>query len=138
MLVLSGFLFLVFYALTSFGKENTKLFDPIQIGVETILILVFSYYYLYERMNDTSTLFIYSTYAFWIMLGIVLSLSGSLFVYIFTNYLSKEDLRQFWALTNFLSILRSIFFTVAIYINAKPPKNQLPTNPNDFELSSLN
>lgn len=124
-LLFSGLFFFIFYIAFTFLKDGSKHFDSIQIGVETIIILVFAYYYLYERMNDTSTLFIYSTYSFWVILGIVLSLSGSLFVYIFTNYLSNEEINRYWVITNVLSFLRFVFFTIAIIINAKPPRNNI-------------
>ena len=134
-LLITGICFTIFYFLfTALASEHAQI-DSIQIGVETIIILVFSYYYLYERMNDTNTLFIYNTYPFWIVIAIVLYLSGSFFVYIFVNYLSKDEIRKFWVITNIFSILKSILFAVAILIHAKPTKNTLRS---DLELSSLN
>ncbi|MDQ6609800.1 MAG: hypothetical protein M3Y85_08270 [Bacteroidota bacterium] len=99
--------------------------DSIQIGIETIIILSASFFYLYEQMNNTTTLFIYTKPAFWILLGIVLYLSGSFFVYIFANYLTPKELREYWIITNFFSILKNVFFCIAIYINAKPSKYDL-------------
>jgi hypothetical protein len=134
-LIYTGICFTIFYfSFTALAGEDVPI-DSIQIGIETIIILVFSYYYLYERMNDTNTLFIYNTYQFWVVIGMVLYLSGSFFVYIFTNYLSIEEIKKFWVITNIFSILKSILFTVAILIHAKPTRNTLNS---DLELSSLN
>jgi hypothetical protein len=110
--------------------------DSIPIGVETIIILIFSFYYLYERMNDTTTLFIYNTYQFWIVLAIVLYLAGSFFIYIFASYLRNNDeISKYWIITNIFSILKNIFFAIAVYINAKPSKDSIRY---DLELRSLN
>lgn len=124
-LVYVGICFTIFYVtFTAIAGEDVPI-DSIQIGIETIIILLFSYYYLYERMNDTSTLFIYNTYPFWVVIGVVLYLSGSFFVYIFTNNLSEDLIRRYWIITNIFSILKSILFAVAILIHAKPSKNTL-------------
>ena len=109
--------------------------DSIQIGIETIIVLVFSFYYLYEKTNDTTTLYIYSTFSFWIVIGMVLYLAGSFFIYLFASSLSKKEVAQYWAVTNFLSFLKNIFFAIAIIVNSKPTK-KIPVS--DFELSSLN
>jgi len=107
----------------------------IVIGVETILILIFAFYCLYEQTNDTSTLFIYTRSAFWIILGIVLYLAGSFFIYIFSSNLSEDERNKLWVITNGFSILKNIFFCIAIYINTKPPKESLRY---DVEIRSLN
>jgi hypothetical protein len=134
-LLIASICFTVFYfAFTAFAGEGLQ-FDSIQIGVETIIILVFAYYYLYERMNDTNTLFIYNTYPFWIVIGIVLYLSGSFFLYISINSLSNEEIVKYWVITNIFSIIKSILFTIAIVMHAKPTRNKLTS---DIELSRLN
>lgn len=96
--------------------------DSIPIGIETILILIFSFYYLYEQMQDTENLFIYTRYPFWIVLGMMLYLSGSFFIYIYTSQLVYDKtVAHYWMFTNIFSILKNIFFTIAILINAYQP-----------------
>ena len=135
MLLYIGICFTIFYfSFSALASEKTPI-DSIQIGIEAIIVLTFSYYYLYERMNDTNTLFIYNTYTFWVVIGMVLYLSGSFFIYLFTNFLSDAEIKKYWIITNIFSILKSILFTVAILIHAKPTRNTLNA---DLELSSLN
>jgi hypothetical protein len=129
---IASLIYIIFYIIYSLLYEVSILTVSIPIGVEAILILIFSFYYLYEQMNDTSTLFIYTKPAFWIILGMVLYLAGSFFVYIFSNYLNKDVREKYWVITNVLSILKNIFFCIAIHINAKPPKESLHY---DLELS---
>jgi hypothetical protein len=124
-------IFIVIYSLT----VKFKSIDSVPIGIETILIIIFAFYTLYEEMNDTTTLFIYNKPTFWIVLGIVLYLAGSFFIYIFASYLKREEVKKYWPITNVLSILKHVFFCIAIYRLAKASK----INPvYDKDVSSLN
>jgi hypothetical protein len=71
-------------------------------------------------MKDTENLFIYSRFSFWIILGMMIYLAGSFFIYIFATqfYLDEKTLAKYWIFTNIFSILKNIFFTIAIFINA--------------------
>jgi hypothetical protein len=133
--LLVGSAFVLSTVLFSYLNSQVRTIDSIQIGIETIIILLFSFYYLYERMNDTTTLYIYSTFHFWIVLGMVLYLSGSFFIYIFADTLPKTEVNRYWFITNILSIMKNIFFAIAIIVNSKPPKTFPPS---DFRLSGLN
>jgi hypothetical protein len=92
--------------------------DSIPIGIETILIFVFAFFYFFEQMNDTTDLFIYNKPSFWAVLGILLYLSGSFFIYIFANQITIKELGKYWIITNIASILKNILFAIAIYIQA--------------------
>ena len=112
-----------------------KFLDSIPIGVEAILILIFSFYYLYEQMQDTDNLFVYSRYPFWIVLGMMLYLAGSFFIYIYTSQLPASQIARYWIFTNVFSILKNIFFSLAIIIY----KSQVTKkNIRQFNLSLLN
>lgn len=124
-ILLSIIAFAVFsFAYLSYAKYTS--IDTVQIGVETILILIFSFFYLYEQMNNPTTLFIYNKYAFWIISGIMIYLAGSLFIYIFTYQVDTNVLQQYWLLTNVFTIVRNILVIIAILIYVKQQKNPNP------------
>lgn len=127
--------FTVFFFAYTFSVESVGFLDSIPIGIESILILAFGFYYLYQETNDTTTLFIYSKAEFWITLGIVLYLAGNFFIYIFTNILSAKEVYKYWFVTNLFSILKNIFFSIAMFVEAKPPK---PPARYDLDLSTYN
>jgi len=131
-----GVFFTIFNLLFPYLGRDYKNIDSIQIGIETIIVLIFSFYFLYEKMNDPSTLFIYNTFPFWIVLGMVIYLSGSFFIYIFADSISKQEVHKYWFVTNILSVLKNIFFSIGLMVNSKPPKDKMIIA--DFELSSLN
>ena len=104
--------------------------DSIPIGVETIFVLSFSFYFLFEQMNDTSTLFIYSRYQFWIVIGIMIYLAGSFFIFIFASRLDKQLMDQFWFLTNGFYSIMNVFFIIAFILRWRETKKV--TNPQQF------
>lgn len=109
-----------------FTTVQFRSIDSVPIGVETILILIYSFYYLYEQMNDTNNLFVYNKHSFWITSGIMLYLAGSFFIYIFANQVDKAILSQYWIFTNVFYIIKNLFFVIAILILLKQKKNPSP------------
>lgn len=112
---------LIYYAFVHYYS-----LDTIPTGVETILIILASFYYLYEQMNDPGSLFIYNKYAFWIIAGIMVYLAGSFFIYIFAFQVDYEVRNQYWMLTNVFTIVRNILAIIAILIYVKQQKNPNP------------
>jgi hypothetical protein len=102
-------------------KTNFKDIDSVPIGIETILLFIYSFWYLYEQMSDTSVLFVYSKYQFWVILGFLIYLAGSFFFFILASkwgsYISK-----YWYLTNIFYVFMNLMFIIAFYIRAKQPK----------------
>jgi hypothetical protein len=126
-ILIVSILFIVFT--TAFNiATNFNNIDSIPIGVETILILIFSFYYLYEQMNDSNQLFIYSKYQFWIVIGFMIYLAGSFFVFLFASRLEDKVLTQYWFLTNCFYVIMNILFAIAFFTHNKganklyPPK----------------
>jgi hypothetical protein len=120
-------LFIVFTTLYNI-VTNFKSIDSIPIGIETILILLFSFYYLYEQMNNTVNLFIYSTYKFWIIIGFMIYLAGSFFIYILASAMEQVLLNQYWLLTNAFYAIMIILFSIAFFVFNK--KNNITIHKN--------
>lgn len=114
--------FLIIYYLT----VKPRSIDSIPIGIETILILIFSFYYLLEQMNDMSDQFVYSRYHFWFVIGIMIYLAGSFFIYIFANQVDRDTLAKYWFLTNMFYTLKNILFAIGILTYVKQLKNPRP------------
>ena len=93
--------------------------DSIPIGIESIFIIIFSFYFLFEQMNDVSNLFVYSRYQFWVVIGFMLYLAGSFFIYILASHISFEITLKFWFLTNVFYSIMAAFFAIAFFIQGK-------------------
>jgi hypothetical protein len=107
---------------------NFRSIDSIPIGVETILILLFSFYYLYEQMNDTVSLFIYSKSHFWIIIGIMIYLAGSFFIFILGNVIDTRLLIQYWFVTNVFYVLMIILFAISFFVYDRSSKPNIHKN----------
>ena len=113
MLTLSA-LFSLFLPIYYNFFEQAVSIDSIPIGFETLLILLFCFYYFYEQMNDVDNHFVYNRYHFWIIIGIMLYLAGSFFIYIFANHVDKQTRSQFWFLTYFFYVVKDLFFLIGL------------------------
>ncbi len=128
-ILLTSFSFILFLIIYNY-EFSVKGIDSIPIGVEAILILIFSFYYLYEQMRDMSDLFIYSRYPFWIVLGMMLYMAGSFFIYIYASQLPAKEVAKYWIFTNIFSIIKNLLFTIAIIVHSKKTeKPKVKTRP---------
>jgi hypothetical protein len=118
--------FTAFLAVYYISTTEFRSVDSLPIGIETILILIFSFYYLFEQLNEPGQVFIYDKYPFWIIAGFMLYLGGSFFIYIFANQVDRDVLAQYWTFTFIFLILKNILFAIAILIHVKQKKNPSP------------
>ena len=121
-ILLASGCFLIFTVIYNI-KTNFQSIDSIPIGIETILIFVYSFYYLYEQMNDTSTLFVYSKYQFWVVIGFLIYLAGSFFIFIFSSkWTSVDFFAKYWYITNGFYAVMNVMFTIAFFMRSKKIK----------------
>jgi hypothetical protein len=119
------FLFLILF----YSKENLYRLDSFPIGVESILILIFSSYFFYEQINNPTIFFIYNDYKFWIITGIMIYLSGSFFIYIFSNQIPENELSLYWSFTYLFLSIMNIFFSIGILILGLQPNQKHHAKP---------
>ena len=114
--------FFLFQFIYAFRSQKSGL-DSIPIGIETILILAFIFFFFYEFAQKESSNYIYNHYCFWISVGILIYLGGSFFFYILFNELSREQVVTFGNMTFVAEILKNFLFGFALIIYAKNPTN---------------
>lgn len=114
------FLYQFFY-ITSVKFERL---DSISIGIETILVFIYIFYFFYEFSKNTKEFFIYNHYGFWLAVGIMIYLGGSFFFYILINYLDENEVDKFANLTYVADIIKNLLFAFSVYIYKKHPLNK--------------
>jgi hypothetical protein len=121
-----SFGFLLFEILYWFiGTFDT--IDSVPIGVETILILLYAFYLLFEQFQKTETAYIYNHPWFWFLIGIMFYLSCSFFFNILaTNY--YDTAKEFWYLTYIFETIKNILFVIGIITFSKQKKNKKGTS----------
>jgi hypothetical protein len=109
--------------------------DSLSIGIETILIIIYSFYYMYQEMKETNNSLVYNKYQFWVISGILIYLAGSFFIYIYANQVKASVMSEFWFLTNVFYIIKNLFFGVAIMLYLRQPQKNKHQNRYPYNLS---
>jgi hypothetical protein len=96
--------------------------DSIFIIIEYILIILFTLFYFFEEINQPNTTFIYSSYKFWVIVGILTYSTGTFFFFMYLERLSNEDWDR-WSIINYIFIwIKNTAFTIAIIMPKKTNK----------------
>lgn len=120
---------ILFISLLFFGVSivifihNNQTFDTIPATVEAILIIIFCLYFLFEQIRSPQQYFIYSSSQFWVILGFLIYMSGTLFLFTVANELSDEEFRKFWLINSVCNTFKNIFFAIAFLIKNQPSQS---------------
>lgn len=126
---LSGafFLFTTYYYFSF--KSDT--FDSLPASIESILIVAYSIFYLFDQMSKPQVIFIYQEPNFWFVVGFIIYFSGTLFLFIQASNLTLEVRDNFWKINLFSNIIKNILFAIAF--STKKSANLQQTMENPFE-----
>ena len=122
-------MFLLFSAALYLFLSATTSFSSIIAGVECVLIIAMCIYYFFDQLKDTTTLLIYSSINFWIVIAFLIYLSGTFFLYIYADTMinDKAFIQQYIIINSSFNILKSILLGVAMLM--KPEKeNHIESN----------
>jgi uncharacterized membrane protein YedE/YeeE len=76
-------------------------------------------------MNNTDNLFIYNKYEFWVIIGFLIYLAGSFFIYIYANQLDPKFIYNYWFLTNIFYIIKNVLFAIGIHTYVKNDRKNM-------------
>ncbi|MCC6288808.1 MAG: hypothetical protein IT249_13080 [Chitinophagaceae bacterium] len=112
--------FLLYFLITS--PHNA--FDSIPSGVTSLTLLIYSIYYLFERMKDPTSLYLFSSPVFWVVVAIVIYSAGTFFPFIYArNNMEEAEFKNIYDLIHdTLYIVKNVIFSFAIMIKPKPEK----------------
>ena len=132
MLLKITFILFTLFICTYFLIIPFNFIDSIPIGVETILVIGFSVYFLYEMVNKTNVL-LYNTTEFWIITGFLIYLAGSFFIYLYANQVPENELYEFFFVTYIFNTIKNIFIATGFWIAYKYPKNHNFHHPREYQ-----
>ena len=119
-------LFLVVAFASVISGGYSKHYDSITNGLESILLIIYSIFYLFEQISKPDHIFFYSIPEFWIIVAILLYFSGTFFFNTYANGLiesNKSFQAQYSAINNAFEILKSLLFGVAMVVKGDAPIN---------------
>jgi len=97
-------------AIANFSNER---FTWIAESLTSILVIIYCILSLYEQIKDPETVFVYRNKKFWVTIALFIYFSSTLFLYLFSTTLSREQRHMYWAINNFFEILKNILFSVS-------------------------
>lgn len=112
-----------------------KNLDVIPVTFQAIFIMTLCVIYFFEQIKTPSALFIYSTFEFWIVTGILVYLAGTFFIYIYSDKLTEKELDSYWAINYIFNALKNFIFGIGIYILGR--KNRKQTEEPGFSYYSI-
>lgn len=78
-------------------------------------------------------MFIYQDSSFWIVTGLMVYLSGTLFLFVLASQLDNEARNNFWKINLFANITKNILFAIAFSTKKSKSIVQSLENPFDNE-----
>ena len=73
--------------------------DSISITIEYLFIIAYCLIYFFEELNEPNTTIIYTSYKFWIVLGILIYSTGTFFFFMQSSELTEAQWEK-WSLIN--------------------------------------
>jgi hypothetical protein len=124
-LLICSILFTSFCLFNIFFQPKYE-FDSLQTSIESLILIIFCILFLFEEVNKPQVTFIYASYKFWIILGILVYLAITFFLYSFAASMPLETSQRYWFISNYGNILKNILFAIALLIHAKASGTQKP------------
>jgi len=110
--------FTVFQIIDYFSNATLYL-DSVPIGIETILVFIYSFFFLYEEFRKIEAHSLISKPVFWLVGGIVFYLAGSFFFNILANNFTNEQFTKYWFYSYLFDDIKNILFVISMFLFAK-------------------
>jgi len=108
----------IIYEVFNLFMIHFQTIDSVPIGIETILILLYTFYLFYEQFQKIETIYIYNNYWFWFIIGIVFYLSSSFFFNILADSHSRA-FQNYWFITYIFETIKNLCFVIGLIFMSK-------------------
>jgi hypothetical protein len=96
-----------------FFKTGVIYFDSMSVSISAIIILFYSIVFLFDLIQRPQIEFVYATFEFWVIVGIMIFFSGTFFLFLQIQRLTPAELESYWAINLIGNILKNILFGIA-------------------------
>jgi hypothetical protein len=117
----------IFALLNYLFIQTPKTFNSYTAYAGGILMIVTSLVFLYQLLVEMPMESIQRLPLFWVSFGVLIYYGGTLFLFLFNNYLLSHSLKShqtIWVLHNVLNVTKNVFLFVALWINYKSRRSQ--------------
>ena len=119
-------LFCVFSLSLYIFLPETNSFSSIIAGVESVLIISMCIYYFFDQLKESNTLLIYASINFWVIISFLIYLSGTFFLYIYSESKMGDPTfqKEYIIINSSFIILKGILLGVAMLMKPTNNNNQ--------------
>jgi len=103
------------------SPKSNSIFWPTLITA--VLIVLYSIFFFYEQVNSPQSLLIYQSYQFWIVVGCIIYLSGTLFLFLITSDIQDKQKNSLWIINVLFEIVKNVFFSIALIVASNNKQN---------------
>ncbi|MGB3548903.1 MAG: hypothetical protein WBA17_18155 [Saprospiraceae bacterium] len=100
-------------------------YNPHARAVQIISILILILCYFYQLLKNVEINRLESDPLFWVSCGLLIYFSGSLFIFLMSNYFlankNYELLDSIYGMHSILNIIANLAYTIALWINSRKP-----------------
>lgn len=107
------------YSILEFFRAQDSSIDSPVITIEYILLIIFCMFYFFKEISQPQSVFIYSSYAFWVIVSILIYSAGTFFYFAFSDNLSDDEWRKWSIINHIFTIIRNILFGIAVIMPKK-------------------
>jgi len=123
---IGSIIFIIVSILDIYTSSFTS-FDSLPSGIESILVLSYCLFFVYEKMTSTDFSF---NGTIWITIGFILFFSGTFFLFILSqnNFKDSSFILTYGYIVAIFNIIKNLFITIGIFSesnNSKRTSNKL-------------
>lgn len=106
------------YLLYDLLSSANNSFDSVPSGITSLVFLIYCIFYLFERVSDPTSLFLYSSPVFWVVVALIIYFAGTFFPFIYAQSHMKEDqfISEYDLIHDTLYIIKNLLFGFAMLI----------------------
>jgi len=120
-----------------FANEASE-FDSLPTTIESIFIITFCIFFLFQELNNPEIPFIYQNPNFWFVFGMLGYLAGNFFLFLQYSNISSDVRDGFWMINLLFNILKNLLFAVAFYLpKVKKDEQDINLSDNFFQTTKL-
>ena len=114
-------LFIGFAAADMIWLSGFDQFNTYSTAVESLILIALCLIFFYKILKELSIEHLEQAPIFWISTATLLYFSSSLFIFLFTNNVksSYDTLYILWGVHGIFTILRNIFYSIALWLKAE-------------------
>jgi hypothetical protein len=114
LILVVGVLFLLVAAIDYLLQGVGKM-DNLSMAIEAMVLVAYSVWLLFTTIRDTKYPNILDTTQFWFIAGILIYFGGSIFIFISSNYFSKEMITKMWSIHNLFTIVYNVLISIGLW-----------------------